>query len=241
LEALANTIDSRGWAVKNVNVNLFSQPSYVSAYAGNSDRLVDPSTLPQEVPNYDTQAVNDIMDTQTSPTAQHFDQLITATEQQRRQQAVAKMQQAAQPSTSTQPADYWFMNQTPQPTEPGTAAFDTPAVVTPGSDQPTPVPVAPPQVSAADEQKLLDKIHKKRKQPDPMNSHLKRIKPLAEQHDEAKKKASETASAPVTPPSKPAILELANNDDLNISTIARQANKANKQGPPDDEVVISLR
>lgn len=45
LEALANTIDSRGWAVKNVNVNLFAQPSYVLDQVG-SDRLIDPTTIP---------------------------------------------------------------------------------------------------------------------------------------------------------------------------------------------------
>ena len=43
LKALANTVDSRGWAVKNVNANLFNQPDYVQVSAGESDRLVDPS------------------------------------------------------------------------------------------------------------------------------------------------------------------------------------------------------
>jgi hypothetical protein len=45
--------------------------------------------------------------------------------------------------------------------------------------------------------------------------------------------------APINPAPKPAILELAHNDDLSVATIARQANKANHLG--DDEVVISLR
>ena len=43
---------------------------------------------------------------------------------------------------------------------------------------------------------------------------------------------------PVTRTPDPAILELANNDDLDIATIARQANKQIKQSP--DEVEIRL-
>jgi hypothetical protein len=53
--------------------------------------------------------------------------------------------------------------------------------------------------------------------------------------------ANNRAQSGVTP-TDPAILSLANNNDLNVSTIARQANKA-KHGeePPQDEVVVSLR
>ena len=48
-----------------------------------------------------------------------------------------------------------------------------------------------------------------------------------------------TSSGAVTP--DPAILSLANNNDLNVSTIARQAYKATHDDePPQDEVVISL-
>jgi len=44
----------------------------------------------------------------------------------------------------------------------------------------------------------------------------------------------------MTPAPDPAILGLANNDDLNVATIAHEANKAKDKKPPDDEVVISL-
>ena len=46
LKALAETIDSRGWAAKDANVNLYS-PTAVTYAAPNSDRLVGSSTLPQ--------------------------------------------------------------------------------------------------------------------------------------------------------------------------------------------------
>jgi hypothetical protein len=46
----------------------------------------------------------------------------------------------------------------------------------------------------------------------------------------------------MTPPPKPAILELANNDDLSVATIARQANKRQQPSDINDgEVVIPLR
>ncbi|HSX43632.1 MAG TPA: PrgI family protein, partial [Candidatus Saccharimonadales bacterium] len=48
LSALANTIDSRGWAVKNVNVNL-SGGNYGPGAIQSSDRLVSPESMPQEV------------------------------------------------------------------------------------------------------------------------------------------------------------------------------------------------
>jgi hypothetical protein len=44
---------------------------------------------------------------------------------------------------------------------------------------------------------------------------------------------------PVTPPVNPAIMNLAHNDDLDVATLARQAEK--NQNPSDGEVVISLR
>jgi hypothetical protein len=41
LKALANTLDSRGWAVKNVNINLNVNPDYLSTLNYQSDRLAN--------------------------------------------------------------------------------------------------------------------------------------------------------------------------------------------------------
>jgi hypothetical protein len=242
LEALANTIDSRGWAVKNVNVNLFAQPSYVLNTVG-SDRLIDPGTIPQEVPGYDTQAFEDILDENTSPTAQHFNQLITTTQANHRQQIVTQMQQAAQGQAPGARPDYWFMNSAPKVTDPGKAAFVDPAVITPGTSKAT-----SSKLSKEEEQALLSQIHPDDTKPKQVYGHMKVIEPVS-----AKKKGKPTTQAtesvkashnreePTSPKVvDPAILELANRNDLNVATIARQADKANRQDPPD-EVVISLR
>ncbi len=238
LKALANTIDSRGWAVKNVNVNLFSEPSYATA-AGTSDRLVDPSTLPQDVPIYDVHPDDDMLDETTNPTAQHLDQMITASAQTHRKQVIQNMQQPAQAQQqNNQPADYWFLHGAVNPAAqapPGYTAFN-PAVVLPGQDeQPKAVPKASSDVTA-DEKAIIEKVKAEKSKPNPAYGHMRTIKPLSEQTNDQK-----TPPPPVTPTPNPDIIKLANNDDLNVATIARQANKANDKKPPDDEVVISLR
>lgn len=226
LEALANTIDSRGWAVKNVNVNLFAQPSYVLEQ-GDSDRLIDPAMMAQEVPNFDVSASEDILDTQNSR-AQALDQMIASSTQTHKQQLVQNMQNPTSPQQA--PADYWFLNQAPQaPQQPGMATFSKSSVVNPGqTPATTPVQTTSPSES---ERALLDKIHADKARKAPGNSHLKTLKPLSEQ------KAAQPAPKP-TP--NPEIANLANNNDLNVETIARQANKKPEKGD-DGEVVISLR
>jgi hypothetical protein len=121
-----------------------------------------------------------------------------------------------------------------QPPAPGLATFDGSQTVMPGQQQATPQP-------DQHDKAVLEKITKRKKKTIAAYGHLKRIKPLDEQADQREKSPQNTATPSVTPPVSPAILELANNDDLNVATIARQAEKAQKKQPPDDEVVISLR
>ncbi len=249
LQALANTIDSRGWAVKNVNVNMFSQPSYVLDQA-DSDRLIDPSTLSQAVPETDVAAVDDILDEHSNPTAQHFDSMISASSQAHRQQAVANMHQptdSSQPASGTSngsatPANYWFMNGAGVQAAPGSVAFTNPAVITPGTTSNSFSTTS----STAEEAALLEKIHNEAQEPDPTNYHMRTVEPVSpglqtkrQQKNDASK-TSNKAQPTSTPTPDPAILDLANNDDLNVATIARQADKALNQ-LPDDEVVVSLR
>lgn len=237
LSALANTIDSRGWAVKNVNVNLFTQP----AYAGQgSDRLVDASTLPQDVSFTDVNATDDMMDERNNPTAQHLDQMITQTEQTRRQNIMSKM--TAAPTQATQQPttqNYWFMHQNDPSTLPAGMTTVGSQVVRPGTDD-----AATParDISKNEEQELLDKIHKTKKKKQPLNSHLKTIKPISEQKDEKAQipQPKTEEKAPSSPAPNPAILGLASNDDLNVATISRIANKKDQE-PPANEVVVNLR
>ncbi len=203
LSALANTIDSRGWAIKNVNVNMFSQPVY--AMNSESDRLVNPTALPQEVYGYDTTGVDDILDERTNPTAQHLDEMITASSQAHRQQLIQSMQPHQQTQTASPQDSTWFIGQ-------------------PADDTGPTLPTQPALIDAAEEAVQLAQLQAKQKAPDPTRDKMHTLQPM---------KAKKAASTPMPPPVNPAILELAHNDDLNVATLARQANKS--------EVVISLR
>lgn len=252
LETLANTIDSRGWAIKNVNVNLFAQAAY--ANMGNSDRLVDASTIPQQVPSFDVTPGDDMLDERNNPTAQNLDKMINASSKARRNQLVAQMKQASQPPAGGQPGP---ASQQPS-SQPGAGFMGTAGAMPqpasfPGSNLVTPQlppaqqqPAQRPQSSRPlSEEELLEKIHAEKEKPKNYG-HMRVIKPIEEQEAETKAKAAQAAQQPaapppVTPPPDPAILELANNDDLNVATIAREAHKQTKgKQLPDDEVVISL-
>lgn len=243
LSALANTIDSRGWAVKNINVNLNATPAMSSVAA--SDRLVQPATLPQEVSNIDVRASDDMLDASANPVAQHFDTMIAEATAAHRQQLLARMQQPtpapAKADTQAQPpANYWFM-QPQAPVTPGQATFvDTPVVI-PGAPAQA---AAMPQAAAPtpEEEALVAKLKAENSAQDAAYGHLKTLKtPEQLMAEEAARRAVAAASKPsVTPKEQAAIINLASNKDLDVATIARLAHKETEQGG-DDEVVISLR
>lgn len=235
LHALADTIDSRGWAIKNVNVNLSTQPALVLP---SSDRLVDASALPQEVSAVDVRASDDMLDESANPVAQHFNDMMNASAQTKRQQLMAQLQ--GTPTVAAQPAgppnNYWFLQQ-PTPV-PGQATFvDTP-VVAPGAEPITPaIPRA--ATPTAEEQAMAERFKAENRSQNTVYGRMKTV-PTPEEL------AAAAASRPAPPPVKPAvtpqdqaaIMNLAQNDDLDVATIARQAHK---QQDDDSEVVISLR
>jgi len=241
LQALANTIDSRGWAVKNVNLNLYAQPAYATSGL-DTDRLIDTDNLPQEVPAHDVTAADDMLDEQSNPTAQNLERMISQSTASHRQQAIAGMQ-AATTVAPGQPPDYWFLNATAgqAPTAPaGMATFDHNQTIIPGN--PVPGAFTNEGPITDDEEEFLEKVHAEQDRPQPGKSRLKTIKPLAEQQREAarKKKAKKDTPKEQPKPLDPKLQDLVTNDDLNVATIARQANKRTRDLEDGDEVVISL-
>lgn len=261
LVALASTLDTRGWAVKNVGTNLFD-PARAGAIP-DSDRLVAPSTLPREVPQTDITAGDDMLDEANNPRAARLDQMINESSKSRRQQIVDRLrfsakstagtEQTAQPASvvapphilSAQlpaPADYWFLNKPvdlPQPAGAQTSA----AIVSPvpTGTQLTDVSAAEP---TADEEALAEALRERREKASQVVNyqHMKVIQPLGVQAMQAQAAAAQQDQAvpavpQVTPLANPAKMVLASNDDLNIATIARIAN-GRDEAP--DEVVISL-
>jgi len=82
LQALANTLDSRGWAIKNVNINLNTETGQQSMEASD-DRLTDASTLVEPAPDIDVRAADDILDEQNNPAAQNLASMVQKAEDDR--------------------------------------------------------------------------------------------------------------------------------------------------------------
>lgn len=231
LRALAETLDSRGWAVKNVtDTSIFTPPSYLNqTIESGSDRLVQATlpAVPLGTPSYDDA---DMLDEENNPTALKLESLIEQSEQTRRQNLVASMRAPQAPATvAAQPAN--------PPVGQAPLGVQVQPYVQPYTQ---PMPVAAPEPSAADEAALLQTIHQSQAANQAANSHIKRI-PTAAEAAEAAKVAEEASRLKAQKAAKQEELKrLAVNDDLNISTIAREAHKDNIQSLSDNEVVISL-
>lgn len=233
LSALADTIDSRGWAVKNANVNISTTPA---ASTELSDRLIPQATMPQPVNDLDIQAGDDMLDAQNNPIAQQFDQMIEASSKNYREKLMQKINGSndsnspnATPPAQQPPADYWFLNQpdSQQKVSKDNAVFANPTLVQPGDDSAGPQAATP----TADDQAIAEQIAKENQQQQHKQTmHLKTINPVGQQ-----------PAQPVPPASDPAILGLAGNNDFDVATLARQAKQARDTDNPDDEVVIPLR
>lgn len=218
LHALADTIDSRGWAIKNANLNLYSQPALVMGEP-TSDRLVSASALPHQVSDIDVQAADDILDEKNNARAQAVDNMIEASAKAHREQIMENLRQnaTAQPEPPVTPAkqqvsappagqaaggpqggqygsnDYWFLNQPARAANiPANMVTFNTQVVTPGMTE-AQIPNAPPAPSP-DEQNLVQALEAKRQEmpTTAYYSHLHTIQPLSAQ-------PQQTPPAPVMP------------------------------------------
>ena len=243
LSALANTIDSRGWAIKNINVNLSAQPTMVTN-AG-SDRLVGMSSLPQPVADYDIKASDDILDEQSNPIAQQFTQMITASSQAHRQQLIDRMNtpQPATPAPANDDASSLWFSQPANVLQPAATAIPfTPQVFSTTAPQ---LPAA--TMPTAEELAFLEHLKAEDITENNYAVHMKTIQPLSSQPPAGPAAQPIVISPPptLTPPVSlpdPVIQNLSRSNDLTVATLAREAHKAKPNDDPmQGEVVISLR
>lgn len=89
LKALSMTLDTRGWAIKNVDVNLSVPELEAHSATPHSDRLIGTSGVPEQMPVVDVHAADDIMDEKHNPTAQKFAGMLVAAESERRNSILA--------------------------------------------------------------------------------------------------------------------------------------------------------
>jgi len=193
LNALASTLDTRGWAIKNV----YTIPPLVAQQS--TDRLIDVDSLPKQVSPLDITYADDMLDADNNAQAHRLQEMVAAAGTSHKQSLLEHMQHGDMPSLPApagQPAaNYWYTNN----------------------------PIAMPQPAAAiteNDVVLSDELHERRDNDG--NNNLKMISPLppAGQPAAAMVAASPPVT---TPAPDPATIHLSQRDDLNISTIARIA------------------
>ncbi|HZL07942.1 MAG TPA: PrgI family protein [Candidatus Dormibacteraeota bacterium] len=261
LRALADTIDSRGWATKNASSGVYS-PVVADM---NSDRLIDISSMPQDVPADDMPAADDMLDETNNPIAQQFDTMIDRSSRNRRQQLLDQLNDVRQDEAAKakQPAaasDSWFMNNgqaaaapaMAMPAGTGAAAMARPPepMVTSAT---IPAPVA--GETTPDEAALAARLSAQASSRQVSFGNLRTLQPLGSQpaappadipmpapSDGTNPQTAAAASNDtVTATSDPAILSLAKNDDFDVATLAREARKnRGDENQPRNEVMISL-
>ena len=99
LQTLAITLDSRGWAVKNLTF----APALLEQEA-ESDRLVAPTTISAVDYGVDIQAADDIMDEQNNPTAQNFAGLMQEADAQRKVSVTNRLSAAREAGVDAEPS-----------------------------------------------------------------------------------------------------------------------------------------
>lgn len=122
---MSTTLDSRGWAAKNVDINLFATSGYATA----TDRLIDPNSLPVAVSDVDIRASDDILDADNNQTAHYFDELMETSNKAYHESLVNKIHTAAaQQSQQSMPS-----SQVPNPA-PSPALTTQPSITPPQDD-----------------------------------------------------------------------------------------------------------
>ena len=260
LRALADTIDSRGWATKNASSGVYSP---VVADLG-SDRLIDIGSMPREVPTDDMPAADDMLDETNNPIAQQFDTMIDRSSRNRRQQLLdqlndVRQDEAAKVSQPAAASDNWFMSNGQAAAAPamaipagaGAAAMAPPLAPTVTSAT-IPAPVAGD--TTPDEAALAARLSAQASSRQVSFGNLRTLQPLGSQPvaPPADNSAAPSDNAnpqtvafagndTVTPTSDPAILSLAKNDDFDVATLAREARKnRGDENQSRNEVMISL-
>lgn len=225
LQALANTIDSRGWAVKNVPVSLYTAPNHASA----SDRLIAGGGGLMGTPGPGTYDSTDIFDVAANPLAGELESKMVAAANNKRQQLVTALDSPGTNSAATTPSGQQ------QP------AAQAGAWYTPQPQAQAAVPVATSNAVAAEETLIVQQLTQPAQQPQPQPAS--QPVPQAQSYSDIRTPgvpatpvvqaapAPLASTAAVTPPVNPAILELANNNDLNIATIAREAKQISGTEP----------
>jgi hypothetical protein len=241
LKALATTLDSRGWAVKNVAVNL----NTVDSDELESDRLVKQATGASSSVATDVGDADDIMDEKNNPTAQKFDNMIKTAAANRRQENINMVKTAEPKSLAPKEAvDYEFLDKVPAIDEKGNTTFVGHKVIAPkGKDNEDEQIQENADVAFLNQQekdlleriaRIDEQIKKAHASFKPKTVHKKTTKHQAKPEEKPKQ------SVPVTPPHQTAKLkELAQSgSDITVDSVQKLADRVIQIGPGEVEIDI---
>ncbi len=111
LKALASTLDTRGWAVKNA---AYTGLQANMAYAGGeSDRLVAIEALPKEVDDVDINPSDDVL-AEDATASRQFSTLLTASDETRKQHLMQEMRELADKAKADRPTRAQPLQQAPR-------------------------------------------------------------------------------------------------------------------------------
>jgi PrgI family protein len=223
---LAQIVDSQGWSVRGQGVQAPNSPMNTDVY-------------------FAAQQVEDVLDSSNS-VAQSLDYMIDQADAKHHQQMIDRMRQPALADPIPQPI---AMNSAVNPYDffnSGTPTAQTQSVIPIQPAVPTPV-LEPAVVNSVFNQPLapvapvngiLPTFN-----PYPTDMQQSIIQPMSLQPTPAPVPAQTVTPTTSEKPVSAGIINLANNADLSIETIAREANRIHQQEERDlgEEVVISLR
>lgn len=234
LQALASTLDSRGWVVKNAAVSLGGQPSYLDSEDVDSDRLVDASSLAQPAAVIDVRPADDILDEQNNATAQKFNRLVKDSDAKRKQSILDKIN-AVRRDTSNAGSDTRFLDAAQTS---GDTTFVGKATVAPGAEGEAMSSGVEVDLSA-EAQALLEREHKWEEE---VHRRSAGFHTKVDQTSQSVPKQNSQPEPVVTAAGQADKLELAQSgSDLSVASIASLANRNSlfqQLGP--NEAVISL-
>lgn len=213
LQALAMTIDSRGWVIKNTEQNPYISPVF-NQPSTNSDRLVSVQPSMPIIGDGST-LYDDVLDSANNPKAQQFENMLVKNAQDQRQRLMESMQSTDSMPKITQGYSTAPVALPQTPINPENVIYDAPILASPQNQSPTNSRL---NTETADKLSEIDEY-----QPNT-------TKGITDQ--------SEGQQQTVTPDPDTVILRLAHNDNVKISTIAKEAKRS--QGEEPDEVVIPL-
>lgn len=211
---LASIMDTQGWAVRD--------PSLLNAQFTGHD-----TAMQNDVYN-EAQQTEDFLD-ETGGVALAFEDRMVQADNKRRQEIINRMHNSTgsqQLATTPQPASQPVQQPQPQPAAP---QYQAPIEVSPSLDNlqsPIPEPLPAPEEIKFD--------------PYPSSMHQSVIQPSS-QDDRVEQSITEPEESVSEIRTTPDIINLANNSDLSIETIAHEAQRIkNKKLSDGEEVIISL-